>query len=158
VAIYMKFGTVDGNVTTEGFNKWIELKSASWGINRAVSSAAGNANREGTAPSLSDVVVSKEHDSSSGKLMNDALAGAFDSDVVIKWTTTTKNKTETYLTYELTECGVSSYAASSGGDNPNESLSLNFVKLTMTPTYLDKSGNIKRGDIITYDLKLMKTM
>jgi len=28
----------------------------------------------------------------------------------------------------------------------------------MTPTYLDKSGNIKRGDIITYDLKLMKTM
>ena len=25
-------------------------------------------------------------------------------------TTTTKNKTETFLTYELTDCGVSSYS------------------------------------------------
>ena len=73
------------------------------------------------------------------------MAGTFDTKVVIKMNTTTKNKTETFLTFELSDCGVSSYSLSSGGDNPMESLSLNFLKVMVTPTPLDKSGQIKRA-------------
>ncbi len=84
------------------------------------------------------------------------MAGTFDTKVEIKMNTTTKNATETFLTFELTDCGVSSYSLSSGGDNPMESLSLNFVKIMVTPTPLDKSGQIKKGDVVTYDLLEMK--
>jgi type VI secretion system secreted protein Hcp len=157
VAIYMDFDGVKGDVTTADYKGWIELNSFQFGVSRAVSSGAGGATRESSSPSISEIVVSKYLDSSSPKLYQDSLAGAFDTKVTIKMTSTTKNKVETFLTYELTDCGVSSYSQSSGGDAPVESLSLNFVKIMMTPTPLDKSGQIKKGDVVTYDLLALKT-
>jgi len=152
----MKFGDVNGDVTTDGFTKWIELSSFQWGVSRAVTSGAGGESRESTAPNISDIVVSKYLDAASAKLYQDSVAGTFDTKVVIKMTTTTKNKIETYMTYELTDCGVSSYSVSSGGDQPSEGLTLNFLKIMLTPTPLDKSGQIKKGDVVTYDLLAMK--
>ena len=157
MAIYCKFGDINGDVTTEGFKNWIELNSFQFGVSRGVSSGAGGATRESSAPSISEIVVTKYFDASSAKLYQDSLAGDFDTKVQIKMTTTTKNKVETFLTYELTDCGVSSYSQSSGGDAPTESLSLNYVKIMVTPTPLDKSGQIKKGDVVTYDLLEMKT-
>lgn len=156
MAIYMKFGSVDGGVTTEGFKNWIELNSFQYGVNRHVSSGAGGATRESSAPSFSEVVVTKHNDVASPKLYQDSVAGTFDTKVTIKMTTTTKNKVETFLTYDLKDCGVSSYSLSSGGDLPMESLSLNFTNIVMTPTPLDHTGQIKKGAVVGYDLKAMK--
>ena len=36
VAIYMKYGDIDGAVTTTGFEKWIELSSFQWGVGRGI--------------------------------------------------------------------------------------------------------------------------
>lgn len=157
MAIYMKFGAINGNTTTEGFKNWIELDSFTFGVSRGVSSGAGGATRESSAPSISEIVVTKHFDTSSAKLYQDSVAGTFDTKVEIKMTTTTKNKVETFLTYELKDCGVSSYSLSSGGDNPIESLSLNFTNIMVTPTPLDISGQIKKGDVVSYDLLGMKT-
>lgn len=154
--IYMKFGSIDGDVTTDGYKNWIELGSFSYGVSRAVSSGAGGNTRESSAPNISEIVVTKQFDKSSAKLYQDSVAGTFDTKVEIKMNTTTKNKTETFLTYELSDCGVSSYSLSSGGDAPMESLSLNFIKILVTPTPLDKSGQIKKGDVVSYDLLAMK--
>lgn len=154
--IYMKFGSIDGDVTTDGYKNWIELGSFQYGVSRAVSSGSGGNTRESSAPNISEIVVTKHFDKSSAKLYQDSVAGTFDTKVEIKMNTTTKNKTETFLTYELTDCGVSSYSLSSGGDNPMESLSLNFVKIMVTPTPLDKAGQIKKGDVVSYDLLSMK--
>ncbi|GAC1346837.1 MAG: Hcp family type VI secretion system effector [Acetobacteraceae bacterium] len=155
MAIYMKFGSVDGQVTTEGFAKWIELHSLQFGVGRAVSSGAGGAQREGSNPSISEITVTKVYDVASPKLYEDALAGSFDTKVDIKLTTTTKNKVDTYLSYELSECGVSGYSISSGGDNPSESLSLNFTKIMVTPTPLNDKGTPVAGAKVTYDLTKM---
>jgi type VI secretion system secreted protein Hcp len=155
VAIYMDFDGAEGGVTIPEYKGWIELNSFQFGVSRGVSSGAGGATRESSSPSISEIVVSKYLDAASPKLYQDSLAGAFDTKVTIKMTTTTKNKVETFLTYELTDCGVSSYSQSSGGDAPVESLSLNFVKIQMTPTPLDKSGQVKKGDVVTYDLLAM---
>ena len=157
MAIYMDFDGIKGDVTTADYKGWIELNSFQFGVSRGVSSGAGGSTRESSSPSISEIVVSKYLDSASPKLYQDSLAGAFDTKVTIKMTSTTKNKVETFLTYELTDCGVSSYSQSSGGDAPVESLSLNFVKIMMTPTPLDKSGQIKKGDVVTYDLLALKT-
>jgi len=156
VPIYMSFGKVEGDVTTQGYKNWIELNSFQYGVARGVSSGGGGQTRESSAPSISEIVVTKHFDKASAKLYQDSVAGTFDTKVVIKMNTTTKNATETFLTFELTDCGVSSYSLSSGGDNPMESLSLNFLKIMVTPTPLDKSGQTKKGDIVTYDLLEMK--
>ena len=39
---------------------------------------------------------------------------------------------------------------------PMESLSLNFTKITITPTPLDHAGQIKKGNVVSYDLEKMK--
>jgi type VI secretion system secreted protein Hcp len=152
----MKFGGIEGDVTTHGYEKWIELNSFQYGVGRAVSSGSGGNTRESSAPNISEIVVTKHFDKSSAKLYQDSVAGTFDTKVEIKMNTTTKNKTETFLTFELSDCGVSSYSLSSGGDAPMESLSLNFIKIMVTPTPLDKSGQIKKGDVVSYDLLAMK--
>ena len=156
MAIYVKYGDIAGDVTTQGFKDWIEMNSFQFGVSRGVSSGAGGATRESSAPSISEIVVTKYFDKSSAKLYQDSVAGTFATKVQIKMTTTTQQPVETFLTYDLTDCGVSSYSQSSGGDAPTESLSPNFTKIMVTPTPLDKSGQIKKGDIVTYDLLEMK--
>jgi type VI secretion system secreted protein Hcp len=156
MAIYVKHGSIDGQVTTAGHEKWIELHSVQYGVSRATYSGAAGANREGSHPTISDITITKVFDVASPGLYRDAVAGAFDQEVKIHFTATTKDKTETYLELALTDCGVSSYSVSSGGDQPMESLTLNFTKIMYTPSPLDKSGQPKKGAVITYDLMKMK--
>nr|WP_245214319.1 type VI secretion system tube protein Hcp [Pararoseomonas indoligenes] len=154
----MKFGNVNGQVTTEGFVKWIELNSMQVGVGRGVSTGGGGQTREASAPSISEVVVTKPFDAASSGLFEDAVAGSFDTKVQIKFTTTTKNKVDTFLTYDLTDCGVSGYSTTSGGDLPQESISLNFTKIMISPSLLDIKGTPQAGSKVTYDLiKMVKS-
>src|SRR5258708_23478922 len=105
----MSFGDVQGSVTTADYKGWIELNSFQFGVSRGVSSGAGGATRESSAPSISEIVVSKYLDASSPKLYQDSLAGAFDTKVPIKNSSTTKNKFRTLLTSALTHCCVRRY-------------------------------------------------
>ena len=158
MSIYMEFKGIEGDVTTEGYKNWIELNSFQYGVGRAVSSGAGGNTRESSAPNVSEIVVTKHFDKASAKLYQDSVAGTFDTKVVIKMNTTTKNKTETFLTFELSDCGVSSYSLSSGGDAPMDKFVVsNSSKVMVTPTPLDKSGQApKKGDVVSYDLLTMK--
>jgi len=156
VAIYVKYGSINGAVTTTGYDKWIEVNSFQWGVGRGIGSAArGDANREGSEPSLSEITVTKAMDVASVKLIQDAWGGELNNKVDIKFTSTTKNGVVDYLTYSLENVGLSGYSISSGGDQPSESLSLNFTKITITFKGLDPATS---GSPISanYDLTKMK--
>ena len=158
--IYMKYGDIAGSVTTDGYKDWIELDSAQLAVNRHMTSGAKGAQRESSAPNISEIVVTKVQDKASAALFKESLAARHGNKVEIKFSTTSKDKTETYLTLELSDCAISSYTLSgSGGDgagHPHESLSLNFTKILYVPTPLDNKGNIKVGDRVQYDLTEMK--
>ena len=157
MAIYMKFGPIDGQVTTTGFEKWIELQSASIGITRHTSTGAGGKAREGAHPEIHEILVTKHFDKATPKILQDSVAGTFENKVDIKWTTTTKSKIETYFHVELADCGITNYQQSAGPDGvPMESLSLNFTKITFTPSPLDVKGTPQKGDVVSYDLAAMK--
>ncbi len=154
----MKYGSINGPVTTKGFEKWIELNSFQWGSGRAIGSAArGSTSREHSEPSLSEVTVAKLTDVASPKLFLELVAGKLDNKVTIKFTTTTKGEVDTFLTFELTDCGVSGYSMSSGGEMPQESISLNFTKISKTFKGLDPdiAGS---PETVGYDLTQMKTI
>ena len=95
MAIYMKYGSIDGSTTTAGIESWIQLHSFQWGVGRGVSLPHGAEDtREGSEPSISEVVVTKRMEKSSIKLWQDAVGGDFSSKVTIRFTTTTANKVE----------------------------------------------------------------
>lgn len=156
MAIYMSYGTIKGAVTTDGFKDWIELESFQWGVGRAIGTAArGAEGREGSEPSIAEIVVTKRMDKSSAPLWQDTVGGPMDADVVIKFTTTTKDKIDTYLEYDLSGTGLSGYSVSSGGDYPQESLSLNFAKVIWS--YTGRDMKITGTPLkVGYDLTQMK--
>ena len=158
MALYMKYGDIKGAVTTDGFKDWIELNSFSWQASRHIGTAArGATTREHSEPNLSEVNVTKLTDVASPKLFLDAVAGKLDSKVTVKFTTTTKGKVETFLTYEMENTGLSQYQLHSGGEAPSESLSLNFTKITETFTGHDP-GISGSPETVGYDLSQMKTV
>jgi type VI secretion system secreted protein Hcp len=155
MAIYMKYGSIKGAVTTDGFKDWIELSSFQWAAGRAIHSATGHSHsREHSAPSFSEVTVRKQTDLSSPDLFLDSVAGKLNNTVTLKFTTTNKGDVETFLTYELTDCGLSGYALSSEGDMPTESLRLNYTKIAKT--FSDPETGVA-PKTVGYDLTKMKT-
>jgi type VI secretion system secreted protein Hcp len=101
--------------------------------------------------------VTKLGDVSTPKLLLDAVAGKLDNKVTIKFTTTTKGKIETFMTYEFENTGLSHYSTSSGGDMPTETLQLNFAKISKTFTGHDP-GISGSPETVGYDLTQMKTV
>jgi type VI secretion system secreted protein Hcp len=156
--IYMQYDGVPGDVTAEGHEKWIELNSCQWGVGRGISSPTGaSADRESSAPSVSEITVTKATDASSVKMLNEAYQGE-GKKVQIDFCKTDKGKLEVYLTITLTNTMISGYSLSSGGDRPTESLSLNFTKVEFKNTGMGAAGDTGSPEPITYDLATAKVV
>jgi type VI secretion system secreted protein Hcp len=151
--IYMQYGSsIKGDVTSKGHESWISISSFQWGLGRAITTSQGSAeNRTATGASVSEITVTKNLDPASGDLMQDMLKGSLKTDVQIDFTETKDNNV--YLSFKLTNTGISGISASSGGDRPTESVSLNFTKIAITNTKKDAQGG-NSPSTVTYDLGL----
>ena len=160
--IYLKYGTINGDVTASTYRGWIELDSFQWG-------ATSPPTTPGTAGkvSLSDITVSKRLDAASVQLINQVFTGSVTQSVTIvfsKDNATGVFSKETskvpYLRYMLQDTLVSSYSFNSGGDNlsgptgtaalpavagglPMETLTLNFAKVVID--YTGQNGTQTAG-------------
>ena len=139
--IYMEYAGIKGNVTDESYKDHIAVHSFQFGVGRGIASPDGSSkDREASTPSVSEIVITKSFDISSVKLFEESLMGK-GKKATIKWALTAPGEgaTETFLEYTLENCLVSGYSVSSGGDNPSESISLNFTKIEMkyTPSAAD---------------------
>ena len=141
--IYIKYGDIKGDVTAEGHlgaDGWVEVNSFQFGVGRGIASPTGGGDdRESSAPSVSEIVVTKDMDKSSFAWLEASLWGEGVA-VVIDFCKTDKDKLETYCTYTLTDAMVSGYSVSSGGDKPSESISMNFTKIEYKYTPMDKKN------------------
>jgi type VI secretion system secreted protein Hcp len=156
--IYVQYAKIAGDVTATGHEKWIEVNSFQFGVGRGISSpTGGSSDRESSAPSVSEIVVTKPTDVASTKLFNESLQGEGE-DVTIDFCKTDKGKLETYLTYTLTNTMISGYSLSSGGDRPMESLSFNFTKVEQKSTAQGAAGDTGSPDAVTYDVAAGKVV
>ena len=154
--IYMKYEAIDGSVTAEGHQKWIELESCQLGVHRNITNATGRGiNREAAAPSVSEIVVTKAQDCSSTSLFKASLWGE-GKKVKIDFCKTDQNKFEVFLQLELENTLVSSFNTSGhGGDGharPMESMSLNFSKITFNTIHMDDKNKTGKPDRASWDL------
>ena len=130
--IYMKFDGVDGDITAEGHEKWIDLLSVSWGSSRAVSTTGEVSHRTKSAVQMREVVVTKDRDSASGKLWREHLMND-SKDVQIDWVTQSQGGSTIYQTLKLKHALVSSFSSSGhASDKPVEQLSFNFTEIEGT--------------------------
>jgi len=150
----MKVDSLDGDVTEDTHKKWIELNSLQFGVGRAITTRSGGGeHRDASLPSVSEVVVSKHLDPSSVPLFKWSVGGTDAKTVKIELVSAGGAKAYVYEKIELTECLISSYSLSSGGDKPSESVSLNFTKVQVTYTPTDTKGNPSGKNIVaSYDI------
>src|ERR1700722_11301572 len=121
--IYMNYdnNSIKGDVTAQGWVGWIELNSFQFGVGRGIASpTGGSADRESSAPSLSEITVTKDQDSATGPLVTAALQGEGVT-VIIDFVKTSQGSLVKYMEYTLTNTLISGFSTSSGGDRPSES-------------------------------------
>jgi len=162
MAIYMKFGGIQGDVTAAGHIGWIELNSLQWGVGRGVSSPTGSsADRESSAPSVSEVTITKDQDTASDGMLTEAFTGdggGNGATVQIDLTRTQSGQLVVFQSIVLSNVILSGYSTSTGGDRPTESLSLNFTKIAVTNTPMKPDGTTGSPSTTTYDLAQAKTV
>ncbi len=157
--IYMQFPNATGGATANGYQGWIELTSLAFGMDRPTDSRVGSSGYSATGKlQVHNITISKPTDGASPQLTIAALQGTFDKTVNIAFTTTSQGGMVKFMSYQLTNCGISSAHTSAGQDGmPSESYSLSFGKIQFTFDNMDQSG--KSSPTITgYNLETAQSM
>ena len=157
---YIKIGDIKGESTAEGHKEWIEIGSVQWGVGRAISSPTGGANREVSAPSISELTITKTLDSTSPKLFLNAVGGSGNiAKVELHLVDNSSTGGAGTVFYKLILKNVlvsgQSTSAAAGSDRPTESISLNFTKIEMEYVTIGVDG--KSSEKANYDLTTAKT-
>lgn len=161
----MKMDGVQGHVTTQGYQNWIEVQSFSFGVMRNISTKPGNViDRETTKPSVSEVIITKPMDKATPNLFTQTTSGKAVANVEIDFCQTDGNSVKTYMKYTLSNVLLSNYQVlgqtdavtpSQGSSTtalPIETLNLNFDKIEMKYTPYDEKHNASSPIPAGYDL------
>ena len=130
MAVYLKIPGIDGGATEQNHKQWIRLDSMQFGVGRHISTPVGvGTGREAGVPQISEVLVSKPMDLSSIELFGWSVAKYDAKKLQLDIVTTGRD--DPFTQYELENSVISGYSVSCASDGmPNESISLNFTKIT----------------------------
>jgi type VI secretion system secreted protein Hcp len=157
--ILLKFEPeLKGDSKTDKHDGWITIDSMQWGVGRAISSSGVGTDRDTSNPSFSEISISKSMDVASAQLMLEAACGkSLDKATFHFIQTGGKDSTgQHYLEIVLEKPILSSYSQSSGGERPSESISINYVGITMQYDQFEEGKTPKKGEAKGYDLKANK--
>jgi type VI secretion system secreted protein Hcp len=157
MAIFLKYGSIAGESTQLAHKEWIEIETFQFGVGRGVSiGVGGGSKREASAPSMSEVTLTKSMDISSPLILKEALGGKA-VEVKIELTQTDNSgKHIAFQKYVLTDTLISGYSISSSGARPSESLSLNFAKLDSEYLNINDKFESKTTGHVVYDIAQSK--
>ncbi len=158
MAVYLKYGALQGDATSEGFKGWIPVNSLQFGSGRSVYTPTGAAQqREASNASISEVTLTKSYDGSSTDLMKASLTGTKGVEAKIFFTETGEGGAEIFLKLTLKDALVSGYSTSSGGDRPGESFTLNFTDVEYSYAPQNEDGSLGDPIIVGFDIATGKS-
>ena len=128
--IFIQFKGLEGSVqTTTGHTEWVEISSMQWGIGRAITSGGyAQSDREGTLPSVGEVVVTKPTDSSSPGLYRHLQLGTKLQVSIISGKHPSKEPV--FHTVNLTNAAITSILPFSSGPKRHEKIVIRFTEHT----------------------------
>jgi type VI secretion system secreted protein Hcp len=149
---FIKLGTLNGESTRKGFEKWIEIFSFSMGASNPTTVGAGSGGMSAGKVSVSSFNIMKKTDVSSPTLFSMCCVGDHFPTATVTLNKASGDKTTAldFLKYEFTEVYIESiqWSGSSGGDDtPTESVSLAFAKVKITYTPQTTKGG--KGDPVS---------
>jgi type VI secretion system secreted protein Hcp len=124
------------------------VTSMQWGVGRGISSPTSGG-RESSAPSVSEVVITRLSDQNDPLLVHEALVGQATDWTLYLYHSVDQAGNPACESYTLNNVLISGYSTSSGGGQPSESLSLNFTKFTV--------HHFGSNTSVTYDLATNQT-
>jgi type VI secretion system secreted protein Hcp len=158
MAIFLKYGSLNGEATAKGYEKWMEVHSFQWGVGRGISiGVGGGSKREATAPSVSEITLTKTMDVADPLLLKEAIGGQAQKVEIHMTQTDNKGSHVPYQKYILKDSLISGYSISSGGDRPSTSLSINFVEFDSEYIAVDDKFQGKTTGHVTYNIAEAKS-
>jgi len=151
MGIYMKYGSIQGDATQQGFEGWINCTHFEWGLTRtfAQDQVGRSFNREASQAQVGRASVSKEVDHASGEVLKTATT-AFKGEKCEIVFVRTGNPGEPYLKFTLTDTLISKVGVEGSSERPNETLELDFTELEIECKTLDESNTSEETMRITY--------
>lgn len=159
MAIYMKIDGIDGNVSTKGYEKWIELDSVSHDITRSINTQPGKvADRETTRPMIGEILITKKMDQTAPHLFTEACVGKAQSKPVQIHFVQTGEDISPFMEYSLQNVLISQYSVNHDkmGKDPVEAVKLNFDKIEVKYTPYDAAHKPQSPIPAGYDLATAK--
>ncbi len=147
MAGYCKLGDIKGESVDKEHKDWINLLSVSQGLSRPMRAGSSGSTRQRASVSCGDVIMVKEVDASTPKLIEAICDGTNFPEVKIDLCTSTgADGRVPYFQWTLTNVRVTDYSVSGAtqdGQVPTESFSLNYEEIKWTYDKMGKDGSSK---------------
>jgi type VI secretion system secreted protein Hcp len=141
MAGYIKIGDIKGESTDASHKEWIDLMSVSMSIDRPTGGT--NARRNKGSAHLGDIMITKELDASTPKVIEAICDGRNFGEVQIDLCSSQGgSKRVPFFTVKMKNVRVSNYSVSghSVGDSATESMSLNYEEIEWIYDKMGKDG------------------
>lgn len=153
MGIYMKYGSIQGDATQQGFEGWVNLTHFDWGLDRHFAEdQVGRAfNREAAQAQIRQCTVRKDADASSGYIIQTATTEFKGQDCVIAFVRT-GNPGDMYLKFTLKDALFATLdVAAQGQERPVETIKIDFTELAIECRTLDETNESEAPMAITYN-------
>jgi type VI secretion system secreted protein Hcp len=140
MAIFLKLGEINGDVTEDTHKTWSVCDSFGFGTRRHIVTHLGKgSDREGKEVDITDLSIVKPVDAASPFLYQESFGG-FGLTAKIDITRTGGDGEIKYLSIILEKACVTHYSLNTEGTIHTESLTLNFMKICITYTPVLEDG------------------
>jgi type VI secretion system secreted protein Hcp len=148
MAGYLKIDGIEGECTEPDHTGWINIECVSQDLHRPTMQGKGASTRHRSSVTCGDVVVVKEMDSSTPKLIQAICDGKNFKEVKIDLCTSVGGtKRLPYYQVVINDVMISNYSVSGtcgkDGGVPTESLSLNYLKISWVYDKMGKDSKSK---------------
>lgn len=159
MSIYMQLPKITGDVTTKGYEGWIELTHLDFSAKRSITMKVGQqTDRDSSAPRINEMAITKPVDTSSPFLFEALLNGTSMDKVTIA---VCKNGSDVKVSsqYILHNAMVSYYEEQVDGSSEQSGqdfLNLNFTEIEKRYTPYNTQGKAQAAVSTGYDLSTAK--
>lgn len=159
---YIKFDGIDGEASEPMHKGWSDIAFFSVDMNNAVSATSAAGGRATGKTSFGDLMITKNIDKSSPKLMEFLVTGKYIPKVDLHLVKKGRDgKSNVYLRYELKNVLITSYQVSGDAADSNnpaiENVSLSYTGINVFYVEMDGLGNTKGEHPFKWDVKANKT-
>lgn len=153
MSLFIKYGSIEGEATLQEAEKWVDVDSMNFGVDRDINTTVGRAaNREVSLANVHTITVTKDWDMSSHHFVKAAAIGNKGEDLEIIVTKASDAGADVWLKIKCENTLVSAYTMNVSSDGkPYESITFDFTKCELTNSARAMEGDIKSNEVITLD-------